>query len=140
MIERYGWKPGERQKIMDEMAERQRQIDSARILDEAHQAASRTFTNVGETVSRDYLPPRQRAAPAITKDWQDYVARQIDAREKIMQKAIAQVMVEEEREREKVAAELEPLRERVATLESELGEFKRECGRRGHHPLDASGV
>jgi uncharacterized protein YceH (UPF0502 family) len=65
---------------------------------------------------------------SMSRDWQDYIRRQLDKRDRVMSRAVAQVLVEEERQRE-------ALGQRVATLEAEIAELRnrldQERGRRG---------
>ena len=60
----------------------------------------------------------------MTREWQDYIRQQLDRQERAMMKAIAQVVIEEERARE-------ALGERVKALEAEVAELRdRETTRR----------
>jgi hypothetical protein len=128
----YAWQDGEREAIEAEMAERQRQIDRAGMLQWAHARAVARGT--GDTVMKN-TRANDNSKLERAQLWHDYIEERIgariDAREKIMQKALAQVLIEQEQATEKVGSELVALREKVARLETELGEIKREAELRG---------
>jgi chromosome segregation ATPase len=61
--------------------------------------------------------------------------QQISQREKIMMRAVATCIVEEERQREAVGRDLESLRGQVKALELELAELRAEA--KLHNPLSS---
>ena len=55
----------------------------------------------------------------MTEGWVRYIREQLDARERAMRRAVAQVVVEEERQRQ-------ALGERVTTLEADIANLRAE--------------
>ena len=79
---------------------------------------SKSFPTAREAL-RETTGPHVSVAASMSREWTDYIQRQIAQHERTMSRAIAQVLVEEERQREALA-------ERVATLEAELAELRTE--------------
>jgi polyhydroxyalkanoate synthesis regulator phasin len=71
----------------------------------------------------------------LRRAWQNYITRQLDRRDRIAQRAVAQVVIEEERARQ---AEIAELRDRVLTLENELRAIGQDRSR-GLRAVPASG-
>lgn len=119
----------ERKNLLADMAERQRHADAERVLAEARHAT----TNVRRdpVVTKSYAPSRRAAAPApdnLTEGWVRYIREQLDARERAMRRAVAQVVVEEERAREALERRCERLETELAELRNRLDQ---ERGARG---------
>jgi hypothetical protein len=112
----------DREKIEREMAEREAVIKRAEVLAWAYERqAARGVTNV---TPEKRFPSARRALretdsqpAAMSREWTDYIQRQIARHERAMARAVGQVMVDEERAREKVE-------QRCAALESELAELR----------------
>ena len=109
----------ERQELLADMAERQRKAEAARVLAEARER------NATAPVTKSYSSNRRSApapAPAsLTRNWQDYIRRELDRRDRVAQHGIAIVLVELERARQ---AEVAELRDQVVALQSEVAELK----------------
>ena len=62
----------------------------------------------------------------MSREWQDYIARRLDKSRTALLKAIAEVVVNEERAREKVDAEV---RQKIDGLETRLCELQAQVDR-----------
>jgi hypothetical protein len=63
----------------------------------------------------------QHQGAEMTRDWQDYIRRELEAQQRATMKAVAQVVIDEERARE-------ALQRRVEQLETEIAELRQERG------------
>lgn len=125
MREKYGWaSEEEREAAYAEVAERQRKIDSERILAECLQAEAVVTKDAPVT-----QPRRAAAAPAsLTREWTDFIEgrirQELRALERVLVKGIAPVLVAEEKEREKVAAELAEARSMINALTERIDKLE----------------
>ena len=93
ILERFGWQPGEKEQLAAEMAERQRQMDAeAREAERVREAERQRPTVVGKTYAQ-----KKQEETAATNYWKDYIKRELDQRDRVLFKAIAVVVVGEER-------------------------------------------
>jgi hypothetical protein len=121
ILERYGWREGEREQVMARMAERERQI-----LREAVVVEARRPDVLRVPVAE---PPRvdepAEQAPNATDAWVRWVRRQIDkrlAREaQVIADATAQVLAAE---RSRTAADIAALRRELADLTARLARIE----------------
>lgn len=126
IIEKYGWKPGEREEWAARMAARAAQIAA----EQRAEALEAVVTKSAPTSAPSTTTTVSRASPApasLTAAWQRYIDERIQRSERAMLKAFAHELVRLEREmrEEHQAAQLEQrrraevreLRDRVEHLE-----------------------
>jgi hypothetical protein len=115
------------------MAEREAMLKKAETLAwcyarQAARDATVTVTKRFPSARQAMRETHESQSASMSRDWQDYIRRQLDKRDRVMSRAVAQVLIEEERQRE-------ALGQRVATLEAEIAELRnrldQERGRRG---------
>jgi hypothetical protein len=116
----------DREKIEREMAEREALLKREETLRWAYERqAARGAVTTPDTITKRF-PSREEvlretqheSQPAsLTREWATYIKQQIDRQERCTMRAVAQVVVEEERQRE-------ALGERVKALEADLAELR----------------
>jgi hypothetical protein len=96
ILERFGWQPGEKEQLEREVAERQR------LNDETHAAEASRQRETGQQpapVDTETIRQRRDKAAADAKWWKTYIRAHLDQRTKDMFKAIAPVIVKEQKAR-----------------------------------------
>ena len=103
VLAKYGWQPGEKEQADAELAERAR-IDRERMLNEAREAAARA---AGPRLADGETTYERRAkAEADGRYWRNYISEQIASNVRGLNRAIATVVVAEERSRARADAEV----------------------------------
>ena len=126
----------EKQELERDMAERARRAEAERVLSQA-----RTNVCPDPVVTKSYpAPARRTVAPApadMTAGWTSYIQRELDKRERAMMRAVAQVVVDEERQREALGERVKALEAEIANLRAELRDHQ-EPGQRSLRAVPAS--
>jgi hypothetical protein len=129
ILERYGWKPGEKEQLAAEMAERQARIKHDETLARCEQRAERP----PQVAEKTYAQKKQDEAAAMGS-LRSYVSDELDRRDRVTQKLIARVVVDEERRREQSDENLmtiiSDVRNRFDEMDARLGELEARMSKR----------
>ena len=117
IIDQHKWRPGEREATLAEVAERKAERENS-----PHYAES--YADVARPVETAHTQATRTRS--TTNEWTRYIKAQLDRRQSAMSGAIADLLAEEQKARQKLEAEHTVTRQELLALKSEVAELRGE--------------
>ena len=122
VLAQHKWRDGEREVVLAEVAERKAERENS-----PHDAES--YAGVARPVETAHTQATRTRS--TTNEWTRYIKAQLDRRQSAMSGAIADLLAEEQKARQKLEAEHIVTRQELAAVKQELAELRGEIKVRG---------